>query len=108
MPTHAEIYRRVCEARPECKVANIEWAEHTLWTLCGKCSYADICIPLITDHWTEMLPEGYAVVRMFRGIGQGVYGVEDFAGSDSPIEACPSRFHALAEFLVPGSTKEKA
>jgi len=96
-----EIYHRVTEARPELKAANVEWAEHTLWTLCGECSYADICIPLIVDHWTEMLPEGFCIAHNKKGdwlVGKDM-------SDDYITHNGPTRFHALAEFHVPGSTK---
>lgn len=118
MLSHAEIYRRVCEARPECAVKRNGFVGHKLgwgteipfgpqW-LDERGKYASLqaeqdALALITDHWTEMLPPERFVYRAYEE-GNLVWICRSLYGSN---HICyPTRFHALAEFYVPGSTKE--
>lgn len=128
MLSHAEIYANVIKARPECAVGprtvrgtSLFWrdqvdedgrkrdCEQIGWSigddgfdavLCGG-DDAPIAIALITDHWTEMLPEGRFVLK-----SAGTYAT--MIDVTHAVMWYPTRYHALAEFLVPGSTKEKA
>ena len=61
-----------------------------------------IALALITDRWTEMLPEGMGIGRM-RDKDHGEWAVHD---DDTDTHWFgPTRFLALAEFHAPGSTK---
>lgn len=120
--THTEIYANVIKARPECAVVRgpHKLAPHVdvgwfAW-LSGSSQHCDEpCRPedapaLITDHWTEMLPDGCFLCPC-DGIhtDNRVWYIDKFNDAPHPLPTYhPTRFHALAEFLVPGSTKEKA
>ena len=112
-----EIYRRVCEARPELAVLNLaydptekKW-EHTDYPCWLSESHAHA---LILAHWENMLPEGEAVIRVKASDGNPVYQmvqIRDFSGDDVVAWSSlysPSRLEALAEHHVPGSTKGAA
>lgn len=99
--THAEIYANVIKARPECACQRVA-TKGEQWFLFADPCHASVCIALITDHWAEMLPPFHMLIRIGGNPTRWRVGDEDH----NYWPQSSSRFHALAEFLVPGSTQE--
>jgi len=95
-----EIYRKVCEARPELAVPNID-AEMVEYCPQNQKKSLDA---LILAHWLKMLPLGVGVWTC----GGRLPSENWNCGHVKDPTATPCRqnvLDALAEFHVPGSTK---
>lgn len=115
-----EIYRRVCEARPELRVGGSDcylrysWVDDVFgaawyWCACDNVPSSqrivteDTAHAMILAHWENMLPMHHAVFEFSKGQFVVVKLLGDTWEEIGLVGS--SRFHALAEFHVPGSTK---
>lgn len=113
MPTHAEIYQRVCKARPECAVAGVFVKDGHLVYESGGESLSTFTFQLVAYRWMFMLPTYHGVIHV-DGLRDNISVVVRYykTDRDSPCDYAVEKacaigiFNALAEFLVPGSTNE--
>jgi len=109
-----DLYRRVCEARPEAAVPGLEWFPdepppvddfHTpMWTMNGHGPYMEAeCV--ILSHWLGLLPSNFGLVRR----GSNHYIIQyyrDDVGWGLASNGHASQIDCLAAFLL--STKGPA
>lgn len=112
-----EVYQNVVKARPELAVEHLAWNRENArsaqrWTLASKRGVFVYELPprvaesMIESHWLRALPHGYGVIRNYAEAPTFcvVKDVDD--GQTSWGHPFESPLHALAEFHVPGSTRE--